>query len=51
MVTILTLESLDEMADVWADDTLTWRLSQGEVKTVLSQRVDFDRASIAALRL
>lgn len=51
MVTILTLESLSEMADVWVDEALTWRLSQGEVKTVLAQRVDFERASIAALKL
>lgn len=51
MVTILTLETLDELADAWVNDGLTWRLTGGEVKAVLSQRVEFDRQQISALTL
>eukprot|EP01025_Chloroclados_australasicus_P029370 TRINITY_DN29355_c0_g1_i1.p3 TRINITY_DN29355_c0_g1~~TRINITY_DN29355_c0_g1_i1.p3 ORF type:complete len:115 (-),score=17.30 TRINITY_DN29355_c0_g1_i1:55-366(-) len=51
IVELLTIESVDEVATLRSDETVTWRLSAAEVKSVLSWRVDLDRATIANLVL
>ena len=51
MVLLLTQESVGEVAELWADASVSWRLPPAEVRSVLSCRVDLDRAAIAALPL
>lgn len=53
MATILSLESVAEMADYWGEAAgpLTWRLSEAQVREVLGQRVDFSPHDIALLVL
>ena len=51
MVLLLTTESLAEVAELWADGSMTWRLSAAEVRTVLASRTDLDRAAVAGLAL
>jgi conserved oligomeric Golgi complex subunit 4 len=53
MATILSLETVAEMADYWGDNSgpLTWRLTEAQVREVLGQRVDFSPHDIALLIL
>jgi conserved oligomeric Golgi complex subunit 4 len=51
MVVLLTLESVDEVNEVWADSSIAWRLSAAEVRSVLACRADLDPSSIASLLL
>jgi hypothetical protein len=53
MAIVLSLESVEEFLDYWGDDTghITWRLTPAEVKGVLGQRSDFNKATISALPL
>ena len=53
IATLLNLESVSEVMDYWGENSgpLTWRLTPAEVREVLSLRVDFSAAAIAALRL
>jgi hypothetical protein len=53
MATILGLESCHEILDYWGDNSgsITWRLTEADVRQVLSQRVDFQRSEIAQLPL
>ena len=48
--TLLSLESPSEIAD-YASATATWRLTETQIREVLSQRFDFDQREIAALAL
>ena len=50
-VMLLTLESLDEVSELWADGSVTWRLSAAEARSVLASRTDLDRSAVAELRL
>jgi conserved oligomeric Golgi complex subunit 4 len=49
MVLLLTQETVAEVAELWADPSVSWRLTPSEVRSVLSCRVDLDRTAIAAL--
>ena len=51
--TVVNLESVGEILDYWGENSgsMTWRLTPGEVKKVLSLRVDFQPAEIARLAL
>jgi hypothetical protein len=49
MVVLLTLESVAEVNEVWADSSIAWRLSAAEARSVLACRVDLDSSSIASL--
>ena len=52
IATILSLETVAEMKEFWgADAAISWRLTETEVREVLSQRFDFDQAEIALLSL
>ncbi|CAD7704433.1 unnamed protein product [Ostreobium quekettii] len=53
MATVLGLQTVDEILDYWADDsgTVTWRLSPGEIKSIMRLRQDFQDSKIAALML
>ena len=53
MGTLLSLENPAEILEYWGDNTgpITWRLSENQVREVLSQRVDFDPAEIDMLQL
>lgn len=53
IATILSLETVAEMKEFWcaADAAVTWRLTETEVREVLSQRFDFDQGEIALLSL
>jgi conserved oligomeric Golgi complex subunit 4 len=48
---LLTQESTQEIAELWSDASVSWRLSPAEVRTVLSNRIDLDQAAVAALQL
>eukprot|EP00798_Chlamydomonas_sp_ICE-L_P008858 gene8858-3742_t len=53
MAIILGLETLDEMLDYWGDAAshITWRLGVAEVRSILAQRVDFNKDAIMLLPL
>ena len=53
MATILCFESVEEMLDYWGDEgeSINWRLSPAEIKTILKLRNDFSEANISALLL
>lgn len=53
MGTILCFESVEEMLDYWGDEggSINWKLSPGEIKSILRLRVDFSESNIAALLL
>ncbi|PSC72320.1 conserved oligomeric Golgi complex subunit 4 isoform B [Micractinium conductrix] len=52
MATLLTLESVSEVLDYWGDaGAIAWRLTDGDVRQTLSQRVDFAPHDILALKL
>lgn len=54
IATILSLESVDELRELWGADSaasVTWRLTETQVREVLSQRFDFDQAAISMLNL
>jgi conserved oligomeric Golgi complex subunit 4 len=51
MVLLLAMESLVEVAELWADTSIAWRLSAAEVRTVLACRVDLEPSDIASLSL
>lgn len=52
IATILSLETVAEMKEFWgADAAISWRLTETEVREVLSQRFDFDQSEIALLSL
>eukprot|EP00210_Caulerpa_lentillifera_P000479 g462.t1 len=51
MGTILCFESVEEMLDYWGDEggSIDWKLSPGEIKSILRLRTDFSESNIAAL--
>lgn len=52
IATIVCLENVDELLEFWGDGNgLTWKLTPGEVKSVLRLRVDFQDSRISALIL
>ena len=53
MASLLNLEKVSEVLDYWGDNSghMTWRLTPGEVRKVLSRRVDFSSNEIASLKL
>jgi len=54
MSTVLNLETVGEMADIWGSGSSSahaWKLSQAEVRTVLGLRSDFKAEEIKRLRL
>lgn len=51
MVMLLTLESLEEVGELWADGSVTWRLSAAEARAVLASRTDLERSAVAELQL
>lgn len=53
MATLLSLEAVHEVLDYWGDNSgaIAWRLTEGDVRQTLAQRVDFSRAEIQALKL
>ncbi len=53
MATILSLEAVHEMLDFWGDNSgaIAWRLTEGDVRQTLAQRIDFSRPEIQALQL
>jgi len=53
MASLLNLEKVSEVLDYWGENSgpMTWRLTSGEVRRILSRRVDFSAAAIAALKL
>lgn len=53
IASLLNLEKVEEVLEYWGENAghLTWRLTPTEVRKVLSRRVDFAPAAIAALKL
>jgi len=53
MAALLYLEKVAEVLDFWGQNSghMTWRLTPGEVRRVLSLRVDFSKDAIAKLKL
>jgi len=53
MASILNLEKVNEVMDYWGENSgqMTWRLTPGEVRRVLSRRVEFKSNEIAQLKL
>lgn len=51
VVELLTIENVHQVNALWSDESIAWRLSPTEVKSILSWRSDFERAEIAALQL
>lgn len=52
IATVLSLETVGELKEFWgADATISWRLTETQVREVLSQRFDFDQSEIALLSL
>lgn len=53
MGTILCFESVEEMLDYWGDEggSINWKLSPGEIKSILRLRTDFSETNISALLL
>lgn len=51
MATVLGLEQAREILDYWGDNSgaMTWRLTEADVRQVLSLRVDFSRQEIAQI--
>ncbi len=49
--TLLSLEGLSEVNDVWGDGggAITWRLTESQARAVLAQRIDFSPQQVAAL--
>lgn len=53
IASLLNLTKASEVMDYWGENAgqMTWRLTPPEVRKVLSRRVDFSAAQIAALKL
>ena len=53
VATILNLEKVQELLDYWGGNSgpLTWRLTPGEVRTILALRSDFRNEDIQRLKL
>ncbi|KAL6057907.1 Golgi transport complex subunit 4 [Balamuthia mandrillaris] len=53
MASLLNLETVNEVLDYWGENAgqVTWRLTPGEVRKVLSRRVEFKSNAIAQLKL
>ncbi len=53
MASVLSLERAQEILDYWGDNSgaITWRLTEADVRQVLSQRVDFSRQEIVQIPL
>jgi hypothetical protein len=52
MATVLALEGVGEMLDFWGDSgAIAWRITEGDVRALLAQRVEFRPEEIAALQL
>ena len=52
IATVLSLETVAELKEFWGADTaISWRLTETQVREVLSQRFDFDQGEIALLSL
>lgn len=51
MATVLGLEQAREILDYWGDNSgaMTWRLTEADVRQVLSLRIDFSRQEIAQI--
>lgn len=53
MASLLNLQQVTEVLDYWGENCgqMTWRLTPGEVRRVLSRRIDFKPTDIAGLKL
>ena len=51
VVLLLTQETTAEVAELWADATVTWRLTAQEARALLACRTDLDQSAVAALAL
>lgn len=53
MAALLYLEKVREAEEFWGQNStyMTWRLTPGEVRRVLSLRIDFNKDLIAKLKL
>ena len=52
MASLLTLEAVGEVLDYWGDaGAIAWRLTDSDVRQILSQRADFAPHEILALKL
>lgn len=51
MTTLLCLQRVNEVMDYWGQGNVTWRLTPPEVRKVLYLRVDFNKDTIAKLKL
>ncbi|KAG0041413.1 Golgi transport complex subunit 4 [Gryganskiella cystojenkinii] len=53
MAMLLDLEELEDLYEIWGNNAgaITWRLTDTEVRRVLSSRVDFHPEAVAQLRL
>ena len=51
--TLLSLEAVHEVLHYWGDNSgaIAWTLSEGDVRQVLAQRLDFAGEEIRRLRL
>ncbi|KAF9917094.1 Golgi transport complex subunit 4 [Lobosporangium transversale] len=51
MAMLLDLEALEDLYEIWGSnsETITWRLTDAEVRRVLSSRIDFQPEDIARL--
>ncbi|KAI8347136.1 COG4 transport protein-domain-containing protein [Mortierella sp. GBAus27b] len=53
MVMLLDLEELDDLYEIWGNNSgaITWRLTDTEVRRILSSRTDFHPEDVARLKL
>ncbi|KAF9585781.1 Golgi transport complex subunit 4 [Lunasporangiospora selenospora] len=53
MAMLLDLEELEDLYEIWGNNAgaITWRLTDAEVRRVLSSRIDFRPEDVAALQL
>ncbi|KAF9428853.1 Golgi transport complex subunit 4 [Podila epigama] len=53
MAMLLDLEELEDLYEIWGNNagTITWRLTEAEVRRILCSRNDFNQESIAQLQL
>lgn len=49
MATLLSLETVSEVSEIWGGEAseINWRFTDSQLRSVLEQRVDFDRHDIA----
>ncbi len=49
--TLINLDDLGEVKEVWGTGSIKWRLTSGEARRVLGMRVDFTNEEIKKLKL